>query len=106
MAADDVGPVNISATYSWNLLLYEYQGMCYIAYTTTAPFRAQQGQLMLYSGSPPANPQDCIAWTWDSNPSPFNTGKPWGSGYSAGWIAQQSPNGPYTYVAATGVTSD
>ncbi|WP_266169021.1 hypothetical protein [Dyella subtropica] len=106
VAADDVNPVAGSSNYSWNVDLYEYQGNCYISYATSAPFRAQQGQLQLYSGAPPANPQQGIAYTWDSNASPFNTGKPWGSGYSAGWIAQQSPNGPYTYVATTGVTSD
>lgn len=108
VSASNASPVTGSGTYTWNLKLYEYQGLCYIDWTTNSPFRAQQGQVGLYSGAPPSNPQQFVVWSWDdiNQPNPFNTGKPWGAGWSAGWIAQASPNGPYVYVLQTPETVD
>jgi hypothetical protein len=106
-AALDVAPVSGSGTYTWTINLYEYQGKCYIAWKTTAPFRAQQGKVALYSGPPPSDPTRYVTFQWDDQPSPYNTGQPWGAGWSAAWIGQQGTSAgyAYTYVCTTPVTT-
>jgi len=101
----EVPPVSKTGTYNWTITLSELQGHCVLTWNTDAPFRAQQGQVHLYKNAFPSNPQEAtIAWTWDDNKQqPFDTGQPWGSGWCAAWIAQQS-TGPYTYVVKTPVT--
>jgi hypothetical protein len=88
------------STYTWNLEAFQRQGNLWISWGTTAPFRAQQGQLMVYSGqSFPFNPQDDVkTWKWDSEAGPWDTGLPWGTGWYCAWIAERSPNGPYVYA--------
>jgi hypothetical protein len=105
-AALDVSPVQAQASFQWTVNLYEHQGKCYLHWSTTAPFRAQKGKIVLYANSFPSNPNDrVIAWTWDDrNKNPFNTGQTWGSGWCAAYIAESSPDGPYVYFVKTAVT--
>lgn len=90
-----------SSSYSWTLTAYQKQGNLWIKWTTTAPFRAQQGQISVYSNASfPSNPQDNRkAWSWDDqNNHDWNTNLPWGSDWYCAWIAEKPSNGPYTYV--------
>src|SRR5690349_3024955 len=87
----NVKPVETQRQFQWTIKLFENQGMCWIQWSTNAPFRAQQGKVCLYAGSFPSDPtHSVVAWSWDStdHPNPFNTGKPWGSGWCAAYIAQ------------------
>ncbi|MEP0266873.1 hypothetical protein [Dokdonia sp.] len=87
--------------YEWTLEAYENQGNLWLKWTTDAPFRAQQGQLHVYSGNDfPSNPQDeTKAWKWDTDKNnPWDTGQRWGTGWHCAWIAEKPSNGPYTYV--------
>ena len=104
----DVSPVTNQGQFQWTVKLFENLGMCWLQWSTNAPFRAQQGRVCLYAGSFPSDPTAAVAWTWDdiNQPNPFNTGKPWGSGWCAAYIAQASPNGPYVYFVQTPVTTD
>jgi hypothetical protein len=88
-----------TAQYTWNLVAYEQQGKLWLEWSTTAPFRAQQGQIMVYKGTSfPQNPQDGVeTWTWDDSQSPWNTEQAWGNDWYCAYIAQASPNGPYVY---------
>jgi hypothetical protein len=100
-----VDPVTGQASYEWSLKLYEHQGRCFVAWSSNSPFRAQQGQIALYSNSFPSTPTDrIVASVWDNDPNPWDTGKIWGSGWCAAHLAQASPNGPYVYAVKTGVT--
>ncbi|QIG99208.2 MULTISPECIES: hypothetical protein [unclassified Bradyrhizobium] len=90
-----------SATHTWYLNAYQLHGNLWLSWQTTAPFRAQQGQIMVYSSQFfPSNPQDNVkTWQWDNiSSNGWDTGLPWGSGWYCAWNAQRSPNGPYTYV--------
>jgi hypothetical protein len=89
-----------TSTYNWNLTAYEQHGNLYLSWNTSAPFRAQQGQICVYSSTSwPSNPQDNrAAWTWDNLPNtPWDTGQKWGNDWYCAYIAQASPNGPYEY---------
>jgi hypothetical protein len=90
----------IPATFTWQLTAFEYHGNLWLKWNTTAPFRAQQGQIHIYSGDFPSNPTDnTVAWQWDNDSNNgWDTGQRWGIGWSCAWIAQASPNGPYVYV--------
>jgi hypothetical protein len=88
------------ASYSWTLNAFQSQGNLWLGWSTTAPFRAQQGQLHVYSSTDfPSDPtSNTKAWNWDDQTSPWNTGLPWGSNWCCAWIAQKGSSGPYTYV--------
>jgi|SRR5580658_399590 hypothetical protein len=91
-----------TGTYTWTLSAYQQQGNLWLKWSTTAPFRAQQGQIQVYKGIgfPPIGNQDTERWSWDNeNNANWNTGLRWGSDWYCAWIAEKSPNGPYTYVA-------
>ena len=88
-------------TFTWDLTASQQQGTLRLKWGTDAPFRAQQGPISVYAGTGfPDNPQDNRkAWTWDdSGNTPWNTGLPWGSDWYCAYIAQEPPNGPYTYI--------
>ncbi|HEX5727604.1 MAG TPA: hypothetical protein VFX98_19180 [Longimicrobiaceae bacterium] len=90
-----------SRSFTWNLTAFQRQGNLWLQWSTDAPFRAQQGQIHIYSGTSfPSNPQDDTkAWTWDNyNNSPWDSGQRWGSDWYCAYIAEKSPNGPYAYV--------
>lgn len=104
-AVSSAAPVDAVVSYKWTVNLYEYQGKCFLSWNTDAPFRAQQGKVCLYAGKFPKDPTSAVAWTWDdADKNPFDTGKLWGTGWCAAYIAQASPNGPYVYFAQTPVT--
>ena len=87
--------------YSWTLKAYENRGNLWLEWDTNAPFRAQQGQVHVYTGNDfPANPHDetWVAWAWDTQQSPLDTNLPWGTGWHCAWIAEKPDNGPYTYL--------
>jgi hypothetical protein len=87
-------------SYEWTLTARQQQGALWLEWSTDAPFRAQQGQIVVYQGTTwPQNAQDDVkASTWDdSNNSPWKTGLPWGSDWYCAYIAQSPPNGPYVY---------
>lgn len=89
-----------SSTFTWNLEAYESKGNLCLKWSTNAPFRAQQGQIHVYSGNGfPSDPtKDTKKWSWDNeNNRDWNTGLPWGTGWHIAYIAERSPNGPYTY---------
>ena len=91
----------VAANYTWYLNACQLHGNLWLSWRTTAPFRAQQGQIMVYSGQFfPTNPQDNVrSWQWDNvNSSGWDTGLPWGSDWYYAWTAQRSPNGPSTYA--------
>jgi len=106
VAAVQADPVEGKATFEWTLKLYENQGNCFITWDTSAPFRAQQGKVVLYAGGFPKDPNDnVVTWAWDdADKKPFNTGKTWGTGWCAAYIAQASPNGPWVYFIKTALT--
>jgi len=88
-------------TYTWTLTAYQQRGDLWLRWSTTAPFRAQQGQISVYKGGGfPGNPQDNREkWSWDNeNNQNWDTGLPWGTDWYCAWIAEKPPNGPYTYV--------
>ena len=89
-----------TSEYKWNLIAFERHGKLWLEWSTNAPFRAQQGQISVYSGTSfPSNPQDGRqAWNWDNySNSPWNTELSWGADWFCSYIAQGSPNGPYEY---------
>lgn len=90
-----------SATYTWTLEAFEQQGKLWLKWSTTAPFRAQQGQIHVYKGSSfPSDPtKDTEKWSWDNENKPsWNTGLNWGTDWHCAYIAEASPNGPYVYM--------
>jgi hypothetical protein len=92
-----------SQSYSWTLTAYQEQGTLWLKWHTSSPFRAQQGQIAVYKNKVfPSDPQhDRKEWSWDNEHgggSGWNTGLPYGSDWHCAWIAEKSPNGPYTYV--------
>ncbi|HBK55493.1 MAG TPA: hypothetical protein DDZ76_04295 [Xanthomonadales bacterium] len=92
-----------SNQYTWTLEAYQQHGNLWLKWQTNAPFRAQQGRITVYkSTSFPSNPTDNVdKWSWDNENgggSGWDTGLSWGSNWYCAWIAEKSPNGPYTYV--------
>lgn len=92
-----------SNQYTWTLTAYQQQGHLWLKWSTNAPFRAQQGRITVYSGTNfPGDPTTNVKeWSWDNEHgggSGWDTGLPWGSNWYCAWIAERSPNGPYTYV--------
>lgn len=86
-------------SYEWTLTAKQQHGNLWLEWSTTAPFRAQQGQIVVYQGTTwPSNPTDDVkAWTWDDTKF-WDTGLPWGTDWPCAYIAQVPPNGPrYAY---------
>jgi hypothetical protein len=93
-----------TATFQWTLEPYESQGYLWLRWSTNAPFRAQMGQIHVYSSNYfPSNPQDDTrGWCWeDQHDHNWNTGLPWGTNWYCGYIAEKPSNGPYVYVVHT-----
>jgi hypothetical protein len=87
------------ATYTWYLRIGNGDGKLFLEGDTTAPFRAQQGQLHVYPlhSTFPADPDGkAEKWHWDNESHPWNVGLDWRDGQPIAWVAQKSPNGPYT----------
>ncbi|WP_431166265.1 hypothetical protein [Tenacibaculum halocynthiae] len=77
----DVEPVELTCSYNYTMRLYQFNGVCYIHYTTDSP--------LLCSGTINLCTIDGhkVLRFENANPSGgiFNTGEPWGSGYYAQW---------------------
>lgn len=100
-----VDQIEKSRTYKWSIKLFEQRSLCLLEWGTDAPFRAQQGRVCLYEGVFPSEPAASPSWTWDDQPQPFNTNRPWGTGWTAARIAERPSNGPYVYAAQTPVST-
>lgn len=50
-SATSTNPQPVSASFQWTLTAYEEQGNLWLKWSTTAPFRAQQGQISVYNSS-------------------------------------------------------
>ena len=109
-----VQPV-IGTTGMFTISLFEKYGTCHIEMISSSLWRPQQSQLILCKGIAVANNPDVSKWwqpTKCSNPastdlimgnSVWDTGQPWGVGYSAAMIAQNIC-GDYLLVTSTPVT--
>lgn len=95
------------STFSWSLEAYESRGNLWLRWSTNSPFRAQQGQIHVYNAGFPSDPQkETKAWSWDNeNNANWDTGQKWGTGWNCAYIAERSPNGPYTYFIKLTTTS-
>lgn len=93
-------PKTTSHSYTWTIQAVNSNGMLHIATATQAPFRAQQGQIHVYSAQDgfPADPDTgkTQAWAWDNDAHSWNTGLKWTAGMCIVWVAQKSANGPHT----------
>ena len=99
----------MEAQFNWSLEAYEEHGNLHLKWNTTAPFRAQQGWVCVYSKEEfPVNPNDNKKkWSWDNENKPaWDTGLPWGTGWYCAYIAEASPNGPYVYFMKLITTKD
>lgn len=85
-------------SYTWTLKAVNRNGTLHVQASTTAPFRAQQGQIHVYrSGAGfPADPAGkAEKWQWDNEAHDWNTGLRWTAGMHIAWVAEKPPNGPY-----------
>lgn len=86
-------------SFTWHLNAREERGNLILDWGTNAPFRAQQGQVMVYAGdSFPPNPEDDVkTWTWDDpDKRPWDTGLPWGRDWYCAYTAEDA-NGKRVY---------
>lgn len=90
--------IDAEASFTWTLRAAELDGKLLLEGDSDAPFRAQQGQLHVYpqhAGFPAGPNPKAHAWEWDNEAHPWGTGLS-GTGWPVAWLAEQSPNGPYT----------
>lgn len=94
-----VAPQIATARFTWTLRALNKNGILHVESGTGAPFRAQQGQIHVYSAQHgfPADPdrRQTQAWAWDNDARQWNTGLAWAPGLCIAWVAEKSPNGPY-----------
>ena len=112
-SAADIKP--ISGTEGiFTINLFEKNGTCHIQMTSSTMWRPRQSQLILCEGKvDPSNYADMIWWQpiMCSNPASdlvmgdaiWDTGKPWGTNYTAAIIARDMRE-HYQVVTSTGVT--
>jgi hypothetical protein len=90
-------PQVAAQSFTWTLKAINKNGILYVEATTGSPFRAQQGQIHVYSPEDPfpADPAGkARAWKWDNDAQEWNTGLKWTPGMGIAWVAEKSPNGP------------
>ena len=104
----EIPRVFAAISYSWELSLREYNGRCNLRWSTTAPFRTVQGRLCVYAGSFPLDPATHIKACSrdDVRGGSYITDLPWGPNWCAAWITRSAADGPYVYLAKTGLTSE
>jgi len=90
-------PKTSSRTYTWTLKTTNKNGKLHIATETNSPFRAQQGQIHVYSAKQgfPDDPGGALTWAWDNDARSWDTGLDYSHGLCVAWMAEKSPNGPY-----------
>jgi hypothetical protein len=97
-------PQVTTESFTWTLKAVNNNGILIVEANSFAPFRAQQGQIHVYSAKDgrPADLDTCepkfrgkpLAWAWDNEARAWNTGLKWDPGMCIAWVAQMSPNGP------------
>ena len=93
-------------TIELDLILFERRGRCFVRYYNNSLAELNNGYIRLYEGdATKAHPRDSIASIRDTEKlgDGWDTGKSWGSGYSAGWTANDV-NQDQVLVFATPVT--
>lgn len=94
-----ITPQVAAQSHTWTLRAFNHQGTLNIQASTTAPFRAQQGQIYVYAAghTVPADPDNqAAAWAWDNDAHSWDTGLKWAKGMHVVWIAEKTANGPHT----------
>ena len=99
-------PVSASESWEWKIELYNLRGQTYVEIKTECKWRPKQARLALYEGDPPKDPRQWKMDTWwaPGQAKPWNTGQPWGPGWSAALLAMDgdsSEGGTYHYVVKT-----
>ncbi len=80
-------------SFTWTLKAINNNGILSVEASAFAPFRAQQGQIHVYSAQDdPAG--KARAWAWDNEAQVWNTGLKWTPGMCIAWVAEKSVNGP------------
>ncbi|POF32234.1 hypothetical protein [Roseibium marinum] len=87
--------ITASGQWTWSVTLTDFGGNCLISWSSNAPFRAQESKVQLFEF--PSG--DVVAETWATEQSgSWDTGKPYGQGWGARYIAQIGPTGSkHTY---------
>lgn len=92
-------PQSVTNNYEWTLTAYEQQGNLWLSWSQSAPFRAQQDKIEVYTSWPSNPDSNAKAWTWaDLDNTPWDSGLRWGSDWHCARIAQSPPNDGYVYV--------
>lgn len=105
--ASSINPVSASVAAAFSINLYEYQGRAHISWTENF-----QGMVRLavaiYSGTQPSNPEawlKAIEVTKTSSGGSWDSGQPWGSGFSAALLGVNAGNNDWVYIGCnTAVT--
>jgi hypothetical protein len=95
----DPPPVSAHATYDFSISLHEYQGTAWIAWNQNFPGMVRLA-LALYKGNQPSIPH---AWTaamevTNQGQGQWNTGQPWGTGWSASMLGVNAGNNAWLYM--------
>jgi hypothetical protein len=106
-------PRVVTESFTWTLKAINNNGILSVEASAFAPFRAQQGQIHVYSAQNgfPADPAGkARAWVWDNEARPWNTGLKWTPGMCIAWVAEKSSDGPRVpflkLTTATPITSE
>lgn len=105
--ASNVNPVSASVSATFGITLHEFQGKAYINWNENFNGMVRLA-VAIYSGSPPSNPQAWITASEVTNTSAgsWNSGQPWGTGYSAALLGVNPSNNAWVYIGCnTGVTA-
>lgn len=110
MATTEAQSASATATDKWTIKLYDVRGNCNVDIDTSTAWRPKQSRIALYEGNPPSDPTKwkTYSWWYPGQANPWNTGEPWGPGWSAALIAMDgnsSEGGSYHYVVKTAQTS-
>jgi hypothetical protein len=78
----------VKGSWEWTFTAFNDRGYLCFRWGSNAPFRDQQGQIRVYEGGFPANPNDRVrAWQWDDQTQPWNSGLPWGPNWHCARVA-------------------
>lgn len=105
LLAGGVGPENKTETFSFTVVLKEYNGYAQIVWSQNCPARLHQSWVGLYKDGFPADPNNGYIYaSWaDHSSGSVDTGHIWGSGYCAALVAQDGYKN-WVYVVKTPLT--
>jgi hypothetical protein len=89
-------PQVAAQSFTWTLKAINKNGILYVEATTGSPFRAQQGQIHVYSPEDPfpADPAGkARAWKWDNDAQEWNTGLNWTPAWASPGSQRTPPTG-------------